>query len=97
MELEYPNQQLRSIYVTIPKGYRLNGLEGLNIDKALTEKGQRACQFVSSYKLTNDTLIITVDEYYTTTFYPKERYEEFRQVVNAAADFNKLQLVFEKE
>jgi len=97
IEMEFPSQSIRTIYLQIPKGYRVKGLEDANIDKAFMEKDQRACQFVSSYTLGDDGVVINVNEYYTTTSYPKERYEEFRQVVNAAADFNKLQLVLEKE
>jgi len=37
-----------------------------------------------------------INEYYNTLFLPKSDYEDFKNVINAAADFNKVVLVFEK-
>ena len=53
--------------------------------------------FVSDFIIEKDKVIITDKEYYRNISLPKEDYENFRQVINAAADFNKVVLVFEKE
>jgi hypothetical protein len=97
IEMENPMQYKHHIYFKIPKGYKVKGLEDVNIDKAYEEDGKRLCQFVSSYTLKDGVVDINVHEFYKSTHFPKERYEDFRKVINAASDFNKLVLVLEKE
>jgi hypothetical protein len=53
--------------------------------------------FVSNYTLEGQTLTVTINEYYKQLYAPLERYEDYRKVVNAAADFNKVTLVLEKK
>jgi LAS superfamily LD-carboxypeptidase LdcB len=43
-----------------------------------------------------NTVTITVNEYYNKIRLSKDHYEAFKNVINAAADFNKVVLVFEK-
>jgi hypothetical protein len=47
--------------------------------------------------LKEDILEVHIEEYYKEIYAPTSRYEDFRRVVNAAADFNKITLVLEKE
>jgi hypothetical protein len=53
--------------------------------------------FTSDYKMEGDTLKIHVLELYGRTLYPLTDYENFKKVINAAADFNKLTLALEKK
>jgi hypothetical protein len=53
--------------------------------------------FVSEYALRGSKLSVSVHEYYAKTSYPLQQFEDFRKVINAAADFNKLTLVLEPE
>ena len=97
IEMESPNQYKHHIYFKIPKGYKVKGLDDVNIDKSLVENGKRVCQFLSSYTLKDNMVDINVHEFYKSNHFPKARYEDFRKVINAASDFNKLVLVLEKE
>lgn len=54
-------------------------------------------EFTSKYEINGNNLMVTCNEYYDEISVPIERYEEFRTVINAAADFNKITLVFEEE
>ena len=52
--------------------------------------------FVSSYTLNGSVLVIDIRETYRKVFYPLDRFDQFRKVINASADFNKVVLVLEK-
>jgi len=52
--------------------------------------------FKSYYELNDNILKITADEYYKINKIPVEIYEEYRTVINSAADFNKITLVLVK-
>lgn len=94
VENYYNHSYLREIKFEIPDGYEIVNLEDINIDFFVeNENKNRIMEFKSSYKLTNNKLIITVIEFYNEIRIPKERYEEFRTVINAAADFNKKVLI----
>lgn len=95
--LQYPHAYERIIRVKIPKGFRPKGLEKLVMkDEYTDDKGRKLFGFTNSWKQDGDELILTGTEYYQGIFYPKSRYAEFRKVINDAADFNKLVIVFEK-
>lgn len=95
IDVSFPHKYLRKIKINIPDGYVAKGLDVLNInigDPANKDKG-----FTSSYKLNGSILEIEVLEFYNQTFYPKSDFEAYKKVVNAAADFNKLSILFEKK
>ena len=52
--------------------------------------------FQSDYTIKDNILEISIKEYYKEIFAPLARYEDFRKVINASADFNKVTLVLEK-
>ena len=52
--------------------------------------------FVSTYDVKDNTLIVTVKEWYGTIIIPVSEYKSYENVVNAAADFNKLVVVLQK-
>ena len=81
----------------MPKGYILQGLDDVKINKGIEKNGEMVNAFVSDFTFKDNIVTITAKEYYRNISLPKEDYENFRQVINAAADFNKVVLVFEKE
>jgi hypothetical protein len=97
IELEYPHLLLRKISVKIPKGYKLENLETINIEHFALENGDTTMKFFSQYSLEGEELLIFVEEYYKKITYPVEQYTAFQKVINAAADFNKITLVLKKE
>jgi hypothetical protein len=52
--------------------------------------------FVSDYTENGNEVKVKIDEYYKELYAPLHRYEDFRKVINAAADFNKVTLVLIK-
>jgi hypothetical protein len=94
VENYYNHSYLREIKFEIPNGYEIVNLNELNMDFfGLNKQNKRIMEFKSSYKVDGNVLIITVTEFYNEIRLPKERYEEFRKVINAAADFNKKVLI----
>ena len=97
IDMQYPVDYKRIITIEIPQGYVVKGLDDLKIDIYQDEKGQKINRFISDYKLEGNKLTVTANEFYDKISMPAKDYEAFRAVINAAADFNKLVLVFEKK
>ena len=84
----------RKIEIEIPEGYHCSNLDDLNIYAVLGEEKNPAAIFKSTYTLEGNKVEVTLIEYYTQPQVPIEDYDAFAAVVNAAADFNKVKLVF---
>ena len=97
IEMQYPNRYNYTITVDIPKGYSLEGLESLVIDKKLEVDEKLLCKFQSNYKIEKNKLVISIEEEYKVNEYAIEDYEAFRHVINAASDFNKAAILFSEE
>ena len=100
-EIPYAHSFKRTLKVNIPAGYKLsesksNDLNGLKVEKKYDVDGKTVSVFRTDYTLNGSLLTVTVYEDYETLFYPLERYEEWRKIINASADFNKVVIVFEK-
>ena len=93
MDVEYPHKYYREIKINIPDGYKVSGLENLKINIDFNNN----IGFVSDYEVKDNYIIVKINEYYNSTQYPLSFYENFRKVINAAADFNKIVLIFEKK
>ncbi len=87
----------RKIIFNIPSGYVVTNPSDLNMHVELPDNGKPSCIFTSDAKIVGNQLIIISTEYYSESEYPVERYEEFRKVINASADYNKKTLVLKKK
>ncbi|MGY8919095.1 MAG: hypothetical protein ACKVJ4_01870, partial [Flavobacteriales bacterium] len=94
IEIKYPNYYEYDITVKIPRGYKIEGVEKININESYISNGNIIAKFESKYRVLGDTLVISIEEFYKSLKYSKYRYNEFRNVINAAADFNKLEILF---
>lgn len=90
----YNHSYKRVLNIKIPEGFQITNLEDLNMNISSTVDGDTTMAFTSEYVIKDDILTVTCIEYYNELEVPLERYEEFRKVINAAADFNKITLVF---
>jgi hypothetical protein len=97
MELNYNHSYKRKITFKIPEGYNIDNLDKLNIDKSYDKDGKTIMLFKSYYKKENDKITVFIDELYHIIDVPLELVETYRQVINAAADFNKVTLVLSKK
>lgn len=97
MELPYPHALKRTIVVEIPAGYVVKNLNDLNINIVHKDGDEQTMGFVSTYTQSGKKITINVVEDYRKVMYPLSQFEDFKKVINAAADFNKIVLVLEKE
>lgn len=97
VEINYPLDYFTTIEITVPDGYTVSGLEDCSIKNECKKGPEMLAGFESSATQEGDKITIKLHEFYKSTFYEKEKYSEYRAVINSAADFNKLVLIFEKE
>ncbi|PIQ14640.1 MAG: hypothetical protein COW67_12760, partial [Flavobacteriales bacterium CG18_big_fil_WC_8_21_14_2_50_32_9] len=87
LENDFKRSYHRELTVSIPDGYTITNLEKINIQNVYKEDGEIFFEFHSHYKMDGNTLTIICDEYYTVVEIPSTIFEEYRKVINSAADF----------
>lgn len=87
----------RLIKLTVPPGYRISNLDALKMRVEYKDGDQIPFSFVSDYVEKDNEVTVVIDEFYKQLYAPLSRYEDFRKVINAAADFNKITLVLVKK
>jgi Domain of Unknown Function with PDB structure (DUF3857) len=86
---DYNRYYDRRITVHVPEGWTCTDIEPLNLHKVLEVDGKVAAEFKSSARQDGSTITVEVIEYYRRNHVPLENFEDYRAVINAAADFNK--------
>lgn len=97
VEIDYPHYYTRKITLKIPQGFKIKSIADFKMNYVTEIEGEKVAGFISDATLENNTLTITNEEYYKVLHYPLEHYESYKKVINAAADFNKIVIVLEKE
>jgi hypothetical protein len=98
MDVGFLHYYDREIRVEIPGNYDVSGLDALKINKVFKDdQGKELFAFESSYTVEGNVIVIKIRESYDRLTYPISLYDNFSQVVNAAADFNKVSLLFKKK
>lgn len=109
IEISYPIDYQNNIIIEIPKGYKVSGIKDCNIkneyvvegvatpENNAKKKAEVLAAFESTATIKENQVIINIHEFYEALNYSKTKYDEYRNVINSAADFNKLALIFEKE
>nr|WP_294938514.1 DUF3857 domain-containing protein [uncultured Flavobacterium sp.] len=93
IEIDYPHAYTRKIRIILPKNAETKNLEKINMDNALVLNNKTEAQFKSSYSKKDNEILIENIEFYNIVNYPLEKFEEYKTVINAAADFNKIVLI----
>ena len=70
--------------------------ENLDMNVSMKNGDRIGCIFTSQAQIKGDRLIVISQEYYNDETYPASRYNEFRDVINASADFNKRSILLKK-
>ncbi len=96
VENEFNRNYVRNIQFEIPKGYSVRNLDELKMNIFYEENGNKSMGFVSDYEVDGDQVNVSIKEYYKQLDYPLKDFDQFRRIINAAADFNKKVLIFEK-
>ena len=73
------------------------GQQNTDIDKSFVKDGKTIAQFKSEISVEDQTINITIDELYDQVIIDKEYYEDFKKVINAAAEFNTAVVLLEKK
>lgn len=95
--IEFGHLEERKIDFVIPSGYTISNVNDLKMDQTFKENGELTMGFVSSYEIKGNILSIHIMEEYRKTAYPLNQFGQFRKIINASSDFNKVVLVLEKK
>lgn len=97
IEINFPNSYDYNIKVNIPRGYKIVDFSELNKSKEyISVDGNSTAKFLSKATVNGNVLNINIKEYYKELRYSKKRYQEFREVINAAAKFYESSVQIEK-
>ena len=99
VDLDYPYTNTHTVTVNIPQDYKITEIEGLKsyVEETDRDNGNTLAYFKSDYTITGNKLVITVTESHPKIHYAVREYNDFRKVINAAADFNKAVVVIESK
>ncbi len=86
----------RVITLHVPRGYKIKNPEVGHLMVTQGKDDNHKYGFESNYTYQGDEYKIDVDEYYKNIYVEDDEFQEFKNVINAAADFNKITLVLEK-
>ncbi len=94
--IDYPHYYTRTIKILLPKGVTIKNLEKFIMDYKTQINGKTEAAFVSKYNKENDEITIENIEFYNIMDYPLDKFEDYKAVINAAADFNKIVIILSK-
>lgn len=87
VESDYNREFIRKLEITLPDDYEVSNLESLNFDVAFPDG---SASFKSTYSVEGNLLTVEIEEYYKRIAYTADEFEDYKKVINAAADFNKV-------
>lgn len=90
---QYARRFQYEINFNIPDNYEVNNLGDLDMVVDGTN-GEYTFYFKSKHELDGNKVKVTVDELYDHDLYPAEQFTAYQKVINAAADFSKVKIIF---
>lgn len=97
IDISFPKKYEHKISFTVPKGYKISKLDNLVFNEEIKDSSNKVIgKFNSSAKMDGNTLKISIEEFYDFTHLEKEKYNEYREVMNAAYDFYKSSVILTK-
>ncbi|HEX8562190.1 MAG TPA: DUF3857 domain-containing protein [Flavobacterium sp.] len=96
VEIDYPHSYTRTIRILLPEGVTAKNLEKLAMDHKAQLAGNTEAAFNTNYKVSGNEITISNTEFYNVVNYPLTNFEDYRAVINAAADFNKVVIILTK-
>ncbi|MNX81478.1 hypothetical protein D3C86_1131660 [compost metagenome] len=97
VEIDYPHAYTRKIKILLPEGVTVKNLDKFNMNYTADVNGKTEAAFVSKYEKKGNEIVVENTEYYNILHYPLENFEAYRTVINAAADFNKIVIILNKQ
>lgn len=97
VEIDYPHSYLRKIKIILPEGSIVKNLEKFTMNHQMTIDNKIEAAFTSSFSKNGNEITVENIEYYHIVNYPLERFDEYKSIINAAADFNKIVIIVSKK
>lgn len=96
VEIDYPHLYTRNIKILLPKGATVKNLDKFVMDYKTKVNGKTEAGFISKYTKNGDEILVENTEFYNIINYPLDKFEDYKAVINAAADFNKIVIIVTK-
>ncbi|MFN4028206.1 MAG: DUF3857 domain-containing protein [Flavobacterium sp.] len=96
VEIDHPHAYQRTLKIILPKGVTAKNLEKFNMNFKTDLNNKTEAGFVSSYTEKDGVITVTNTEFYNVVNYPLEKFNDYKNVINAAADFNKIVIMLSK-
>ncbi len=93
VEIDHPHSYARKITILLPEKIQVKNPEKVAMQRATDINGKTEASWTSTYKMEGGAFVIENTEYYNSVEYPLDVFASYKDVINAAADFNKLVLV----
>ncbi|MBF4516428.1 DUF3857 domain-containing protein [Flavobacterium sp. ANB] len=93
IEIDYPHYYTRKIKIILPQGATIKNLDKFVMDYKTQLNGKTEAAFISNYSQNKNEVTIENTEFYNIINYPLASFDEYKAVINAAADFNKIVVV----
>ncbi|MEZ4923221.1 MAG: DUF3857 domain-containing protein [Crocinitomicaceae bacterium] len=84
------------IIINIPTRYKYIGQQNADINSNFEIEGKSIAQFKSQIKVEGNVIRISIQEFYDQLLVKKDHFEDFRKVINAAAQFNSAVVLLQK-
>ncbi|WP_281298772.1 DUF3857 domain-containing protein [Flavobacterium limnophilum] len=96
VEIDYPHFYTRNIKILLPKGATVKNLDKFVMDFKTQINGKTEAAFISKYTQKGDEILVENTEFYNIINYPLNKFDDYKAVINAAADFNKIVIIVTK-
>ena len=96
VEIDYPHFYTRNLKILLPKGASIKNLDKFVMDYKTQINGKNEAAFISKYTKKGDEILVENTEFYNIINYPLNKFEDYKAVINAAADFNKIVIIVTK-
>jgi hypothetical protein len=96
VEIDYPHLYTRNIKILLPKGAKVKNLDKFVMDFKTQINGKNEAGFISKYTQKGDEILVENTEFYNIINYPLNKFDDYKAVINAAADFNKIVIIVTK-
>lgn len=96
VEIDYPHAYTRNIKILLPKGAIVKNLDKFVMDFKTNINGKTEAAFISKFTKKGDEILVENTEFYNIINYPLNKFDDYKAVINAAADFNKIVIIVTK-
>lgn len=93
IEIDYPHSYTRKIKIVLPEGAKIKNLDKFVMNFKTDLNGKTEAAFTSKFEQNKNEVTIENTEFYNIINYPLESFDQYKAVINAAADFNKIVVI----